>query len=71
MTLLTWKYLRLLYDGKKDVQAAEQMPIECRKCICKHPIEWDVSIIEKLYDAKQEKTFEDSLDIGELVLKMK
>ena len=55
MPNLTWKYLRLLYDGKKDVQAAEQMPIEYRKCICKHPIEWDASAIEKLYDAKQDK----------------
>ena len=52
---LTWKYLRLLYDGKKDVQAAEQMPIEYRKCVCQHPIEWDASVIEKLYDAKQDK----------------
>lgn len=52
---LTWKSLKLLYDGKKDVQAVEQMPIEYRKCVCQHPIEWDVSIIEKLYDAKQDK----------------
>lgn len=31
------------------------MLIEYRKCICKHPIEWDASVIEKLYDAKQDK----------------
>lgn len=44
-----------MYDDKKDVHAAEQMLIEYRKCICKHPIERDASVIEKLYDAKQDK----------------
>ncbi len=54
---LTWKFLKLLYDGKKDVKVAEQMPIEYRKCICKHPIEWDLSVIDKLSNSKQnEKT---------------
>lgn len=52
---LTWKFLNLIYDGKKDIQAAEQMPIEYRKCICKHPIEWDASVIGKLSNAKQDK----------------
>lgn len=52
---LTWKFLKLIYDGKKDVQAAEQMPIEYRKCICKHPIEWDSDVIEKLTNEKQNK----------------
>lgn len=54
---LTWKFLKLIYDGKKDVKAAEQMPIEYRKCICKHPIEWDLSVVDRLSNAKQnEKT---------------
>ena len=52
---LTWKFLQLLYDAKKDIKAAEQMPIEYRKCICKHPIEWDASVIDKLSDTKQDK----------------
>lgn len=55
LSYLTWKFLKLIYDGKKDVQASEQMPIEYRKCICKHPIEWNFSIIEKLSNAKQAK----------------
>lgn len=55
LSYLTWKFLKLIYDGKKDVQAAEQMPLEYRKCICKHPIEWDSSAIDKLTNAKQDK----------------
>ena len=52
---LTWKFLQLLYDAPKDIKAAEQMPIEYRKCICKHPIEWDATVIDKLSDTKQDK----------------
>lgn len=51
---LTWKYLKQIY-GKKEVQAAEQMPIEYRKCICKHRIEWDSSLIDKLINLKQDE----------------
>ena len=43
------------YGRPKDIKAAEQMPIEYRKCICKHPIEWDTTVIDKLSDTKQDK----------------
>jgi len=42
-------------DSAIDIKAAEQMPIEYRKCICKHPIEWDATVIDKLSDTKQDK----------------
>ena len=52
---LTWNFLKFIYDGKKDIEAALQMPLEYRKCVCKHPIEWDVSVIENLMKEKQDK----------------